>query len=164
MLWCIVLFTYKYVQCNYIYIWMTLQLYKYLGYEMISIPEIKDTQFVPALPILISSGVYSNGMYISSRYVFLYVMSFHIIHFILISTAHALFLTWVTCILYKKQANFSELFCLQVRSVTPWQLHDRKSRFPRGRRHSSILYSPSELYKIHVTLQCIVVSALKKTI
>ena len=27
----------------------------------------------------------------------------------------------VTCILYKKQAHFSQLFCLQVRSVTPWQ-------------------------------------------
>ena len=25
----------------------------------------------------------------------------------------------VTCILYKKQALFSQLFCLQVRSVTP---------------------------------------------
>jgi hypothetical protein len=42
----------------------------------------------------------------------------------------------VTCILYKKQAHFSQLFCLQVRSVTPWQLHDRKSRCLRGRRHS----------------------------
>jgi hypothetical protein len=29
----------------------------------------------------------------------------------------------VTCILYKKQAHFSQLFCLQVRSVTPWQSH-----------------------------------------
>jgi hypothetical protein len=46
----------------------------------------------------------------------------------------------VTCILYKKQAHFSQLFCLQVRSVTTWQLHDRKSRCLRGRRHSSILY------------------------
>ena len=27
----------------------------------------------------------------------------------------------VTCILYKKQAHFSQLFCLQVRSVTPRQ-------------------------------------------
>jgi hypothetical protein len=36
----------------------------------------------------------SNGhVYLSPRYVFSYVMSFHIIHFILISTAHALFLT-----------------------------------------------------------------------
>jgi hypothetical protein len=34
---------------------------------------------------------------------------------------------------------FWQLFCLQVRSVTPWQSHDRKSRYPRGRRHSSIL-------------------------
>ena len=42
----------------------------------------------------------------------------------------------VTCILYKKQAHFSQLFCLQVRSVSPWQLHDRKSRCLRGRRHS----------------------------
>jgi hypothetical protein len=42
----------------------------------------------------------------------------------------------VTCILYKKQAHFSQLFCLQVPSVTPWQLHDRKSRCLRGRRHS----------------------------
>jgi hypothetical protein len=25
----------------------------------------------------------------------------------------------VTCILYKKRAHFSQLFCLQVRSVTP---------------------------------------------
>ena len=25
----------------------------------------------------------------------------------------------VTCILYKKQAHFSQLFCLQVRSMTP---------------------------------------------
>jgi hypothetical protein len=49
----------------------------------------------------------------------------------------------VTCILYKTQAHFSQLFCLQVRSVTPWQSHDRKSRCLRDRRHSSILYSPS---------------------
>jgi hypothetical protein len=49
----------------------------------------------------------------------------------------------MTCILYKKQTHFSQLFCLQVRSVTPWQSHDRKSRCLRGRRHSSILYSPS---------------------
>jgi hypothetical protein len=34
----------------------------------------------------------------------------------------------MTCILYKKQAHFSQLFCLQVRSVTTWQWHDRKSR------------------------------------
>jgi hypothetical protein len=40
----------------------------------------------------------------------------------------------MTCILYKKQAHFSQLFCLQVRSVTPWQSHDRKSRCLRGRR------------------------------
>ena len=33
------------------------------------------------------------GGQLSSRYVFSYVMSFRIIHFILISTAHALFLT-----------------------------------------------------------------------
>ena len=38
----------------------------------------------------------------------------------------------VTCILYKKQAYFSQLFCLQVRSVTPWQLHDRKSNWERS--------------------------------
>jgi hypothetical protein len=42
----------------------------------------------------------------------------------------------VTCILYKKQAHFSQLFCLKVRSVTPWQLHDRKIRCLRGRWHS----------------------------
>ena len=42
----------------------------------------------------------------------------------------------VTCNLYKKQAHFSQLFCLQVRSVTSWQLHDRKSRCLRGRQHS----------------------------
>jgi hypothetical protein len=54
----------------------------------------------------------------------------------------------LTRILYKKQAPFSLLFCLQVRSVTPWQLHDRKSRTQclRGRRHSSILYSPSGFF------------------
>ena len=52
----------------------------------------------------------------------------------------------VTCILYKKQAHFSQLFCLQVRSVTPWQSHDRKSRCLRGRRHSSILYNPSGFF------------------
>ena len=52
----------------------------------------------------------------------------------------------VTCILYKKRVHFSQLFCLQVRSVTPWQLHDRKSRCPRGRRHSSILYSSSGFF------------------
>jgi hypothetical protein len=46
----------------------------------------------------------------------------------------------VTCILYKKRAHFSQLFSLQVRSVTPWQSHDRKSLCLRGRRHSSILY------------------------
>jgi hypothetical protein len=34
----------------------------------------------------------------------------------------------VTCILYKKQAYFSQLFCLQVRSVTPWQLHDIETK------------------------------------
>jgi hypothetical protein len=52
-----------------------------------------------------------------------------------------------TCILYKKQAHFSQLFCLQVRSVTPWQSHDRKSWcLSRGRRHSSILYSPSGFF------------------
>jgi hypothetical protein len=45
-----------------------------------------------------------------------------------------------SCILYKKQAHFSQLFCLHLRSVTPWQSHDRKSRCLRGRRHSSILY------------------------
>jgi hypothetical protein len=27
----------------------------------------------------------------------------------------------VTCILYKKHAHFSQFFCLQVRSVAPWQ-------------------------------------------
>ena len=52
----------------------------------------------------------------------------------------------VTCILYKKQEHFSQLFCLQVRSVTPWQSHDRKSRCLRGSRHSSILYSPSGFF------------------
>ena len=52
----------------------------------------------------------------------------------------------VTCILYKKQAHFSQLFCLQVRSVTLWQSHDRKSRCLKGRRHSSILYSSSEFF------------------
>jgi hypothetical protein len=52
----------------------------------------------------------------------------------------------LTCILYKKQAHFNQLFWLQVRSVTPWQLHDRKSRCLRGRRHSSILYSPSGFF------------------
>jgi hypothetical protein len=46
----------------------------------------------------------------------------------------------------KKEAHFSQLFCLQVRSMTPWQLHDRKSRCLRGRRHSSILYNPSEFF------------------
>jgi hypothetical protein len=30
--------------------------------------------------------------------------------------------------------------------VTPWQLHDRKSRCLRGRWHSSILYSPSGFF------------------
>jgi hypothetical protein len=29
----------------------------------------------------------------------------------------------VTCILYKKQAHISRLFCLQVRSVTPYDSH-----------------------------------------
>jgi hypothetical protein len=52
----------------------------------------------------------------------------------------------VTCILYKKQAHFSQLFCLQIQSVTLWQSHDRKSRCLRGRRHSSILYSPSGFF------------------
>ena len=52
----------------------------------------------------------------------------------------------MTCILYRKQAHFSQLFCLQVRSVTPWQSHDRKSRCLRGRRHSSILYNPSGFF------------------
>jgi hypothetical protein len=80
--------------------------------------------------------------------VFSCVICFRFIHFILISTVHALFLTCLclkmttfkivftfdvflsaettmhcklTCILYKKQAHFSQLFCLQVRSVTTWQ-------------------------------------------
>jgi hypothetical protein len=39
-----------------------------------------------------------------------------------------------------------QLLYLQVRSVTPWQSHDRKSRCLRGRRHSSILYSPSGFF------------------
>ena len=39
-------------------------------------------------------------------------------------------------ILFRKQTHFSQLFCLQVRSVTPRQLHDRKSRCLRGWRHS----------------------------
>jgi hypothetical protein len=56
----------------------------------------------------------------------------------------------VTCNLYKKQAHFSQLFCLQVRSVTPWQSHDRTSRCLRGRRHSSILYSPSGFFCVFV--------------
>jgi hypothetical protein len=50
----------------------------------------------------------------------------------------------VTCILYKKQAYFSQLFCLQVRSVTPWQSHDRKIQCLRGRRHS--LYGHSGFF------------------
>jgi hypothetical protein len=48
----------------------------------------------------------------------------------------------LTCILYKKQAHFSQLFCLQVvevQSVTPRQLHDRKSRCLRGRRPVFVL-------------------------
>ena len=55
----------------------------------------------------------------------------------------------VTCILYKKQAHFSQPFCLQVRSVTPWQSHDRKSRCLRGRRHSSILYNQWNFFTGH---------------
>jgi hypothetical protein len=35
----------------------------------------------------------------------------------------------VTCILYKKQAHFSQLFCLQVRSVTPRIIFDMSSGF-----------------------------------
>ena len=44
---------------------------------------------------IVSGGKYEimYSWHISSRYVFSYVMSFRIIHFILISTAHALFLT-----------------------------------------------------------------------
>ena len=38
--------------------------------------------------------------YVSSRYVFSYVMCFRIIHFILISTAHALFLTCLPVSIY----------------------------------------------------------------
>jgi hypothetical protein len=62
------------------------------------------------------------------------------------------------------QAHFSQLCCLQVRSVTPWQSHDKKSRCLRGRRHNSILYSPSVFFssyfinevndKINVQGQC----------
>jgi len=63
--------------------------------------------------------------------------------FFLVLKPHALLMT---CILYKKQAHFSQLFCLQVRSVTPWESHDRKSRCLRGRRHSSILYNPSGFF------------------
>jgi hypothetical protein len=47
---------------------------------------------------------------------------------------------------FQTQAHFSQLFCLQVRSVTLWQSHDRKSRCLRGKRHSSILYSPSGFF------------------
>ena len=36
---------------------------------------------------------YINNVHVSSRYVFSYVICFHNIHFILISTVHALFLT-----------------------------------------------------------------------
>jgi hypothetical protein len=35
----------------------------------------------------------------------------------------------VTCILYKKQAHFSQLFCLQVRSVTPSAISGLYIRF-----------------------------------
>ena len=57
---------------------------------------------------------------------------------------------WHVCY-NKKQAHFSQLFCLQVRSVTPWQSHERKSRCLRGRRHSSILYSPSGFFSSYFT-------------
>ena len=49
------------------------------------------------------------------------------------------------CACVRNRHISSQLFCLQVRSVTPWQLHDRKSRCLRGRRHSSI-YSPSGFF------------------
>jgi hypothetical protein len=62
----------------------------------------------------------------------------------------------VTCILYKKQAHSSQLFCLEVRSVTPWQLHDRKSRCLRGRRHSSILYTLKKTSKVNTILKVVI--------
>ena len=49
-------------------------------------------------------------------------------------------------VFYIRNRHISVSSCLQVRSVTPWQLHDRKSRCLRGRRHSSILYSPSGFF------------------
>ena len=45
---------------------------------------------------------------------------------------------WHVFYIRNRHISFSQLFCLQVRSVTPWQLHDRKSRCLRlrGRWHS----------------------------
>jgi hypothetical protein len=49
-------------------------------------------------------------------------------------------------VFYIRNRHISVSSCLPVRSVTPWQSHDRKSRRLRGRRHSSILYSPSGFF------------------
>jgi 1-acyl-sn-glycerol-3-phosphate acyltransferase len=65
---------------------------------------------------------------------------------------------------FKNVSNFSQFFCLQVRSVTTWQLHDRKSRCLRGRRHSSILSSPSGFFSSYFInefrMSCFFVSSI----
>jgi hypothetical protein len=47
-------------------------------------------------------------------------------------------------------------------SVTPWQLHDRKSRCLRGRRHSSILYNPSGFFSSYLVYKWSKFLALQK--
>ena len=80
-------------------------------------------------------------------YVFSCVICFRFIHFILMSTAHALFLTCLPVSM--SSALFLSCNCHGVSDRTCKQ--------------KSWLKCACFLYNIHVNLQCIVVSALKKT-
>ena len=59
------------------------------------------------LPLIISSATYK----LSSRYVFSCVICFRFIHFILLSTAHALFLTCLPVSIYGTQTRLQRDIC-----------------------------------------------------
>ena len=59
------------------------------------------------LPLIISSATYK----LSSRYVFSCVICFRFIHFILLSTAHALFLTCLPVSIYGTQTRLQRAIC-----------------------------------------------------
>jgi hypothetical protein len=66
--------------------------------------------------------------------------------------------SWLKCACFLYKIHVTLQCSLQVRSVTPWQLHDRKSRCRRGRRHSSILYSPSGFFSSYYVFPCVMSS------